>query len=48
MYLSIQLFSADVYTGKIYINIPKTQHNIFKRMMCMQTEHVTAYTATVC
>jgi len=48
MYLSIQLFSADVYTQKIYINVPKTQHNIFKRMMGMQTVHVTAYKATVC
>lgn len=48
MYLSIQLFLADVYRGKIYTNVPKTQFNIFKRMMCMQTVHVTAYKATVC
>jgi hypothetical protein len=42
MFLSIQLFLADVYIGKIDINVQKTQYNIFNRMLCMQTVHVTA------
>jgi hypothetical protein len=48
MYIPIKSFSADVSIGKIYISIPKTQHNIFYRMMCVHTVHVTVYKATVC
>ena len=43
MFLSKQLFLADVYIGKIDINVQKTQYNIFNRMLCIQTVHVTAH-----
>jgi len=45
-YLSIH-FLADIYTGEIYITIPKPQYNIFNKTMCMHIVHVTAYRATV-
>ena len=35
----IKHFSADVYIGKIYINVPRTQYNFFNQMMCMQTTY---------
>jgi len=38
---------ADLYVGIIYINVLRTQLN-FNKTMSIQTEHVTAYKATVC
>jgi len=34
--------------GKIYISVPKTRYNIFNEITPKQTEHFTAYKATVC
>jgi hypothetical protein len=39
---------TDVYVGKIYINVSRTQYSIFNKMMDLQTVHVTANKATVC
>ena len=44
----MQRFSSDVYMGKIYINVPRTQYNIFNKTISTQTLHVKAYEATVC
>ena len=38
---------AEVFIGKIGINVPKIQDNIFNTTMCMQTVHVTAHKATL-
>lgn len=42
------MFFRPFLYRKIYIKVPKTQHNIFNKTMCKQTVHVTAYKATVC
>jgi hypothetical protein len=42
-YLSLQSIVVNVYKGKIDNNAPKTQHDIFNKMMCMHTAHVTAH-----
>lgn len=46
-YLSIY-FLTNVCIGKIYINVSRTQYNIFNKMMDLQTVHVTVNKATVC
>jgi len=38
---------ANVNKGKIIINVPETQYNIFNKPTCMQIVCVTAYKATV-
>jgi len=47
MYLSTH-FLADVYVGKIHVNILKTQYSVLNKIMCMHTVHFTAYGASVC
>jgi len=46
--LSLQHLSAYGYAGNIYTNVSKLEYNIFNRIMCMQTIHITAHKATVC
>ena len=46
--LNTTFFLADVYIGKMYINVPKTQYSIFNKTVCMHTVHVIAHKATVC
>jgi hypothetical protein len=50
-FLSTQRLPADVYTGKIYINVPKSHYNIFNKAtwyIHVQALYVTAYKVTLC
>jgi len=47
IHVSQYVFLADVNIGKMFVNVPKTQYNIFNKPTCLQNVRVTAYKATV-
>jgi hypothetical protein len=47
MYITLNMFFDWCYIGRIYINVSRTEYNIFKKMMDLQTVLVTANKETV-